>query len=1161
MPLSMPTHTLDRCFIRTTARSAAGLASDRERPAGSPSVTFPRILLAVGVIACLLAGFAMPDRCSAAEDWDAAWATPPTGTLRHPDSLETLLRAADPSDLVREVQERGDPRRGALVYYRSAAACSRCHGDGDAPNPLGPDLATLGDEVTAEQLIEAILLPSKRIRPGYETVSVLTEDGQLIAGMIIRQDEEQVVLRDATDLTKELRINRSEIEAIRPLETSLMPDGLIPVIGSQKAFYDLAAYVIGVARGGPAAATRWKPTPEELAITDDIENLDHAGIIRGLNRRDFTAGEAIYQGYCYSCHGLDGNTPSLATARAFGTQRLKYGEDPYRMFLTLSRGNGLMAPMTQLTPKERYQVVHYIREQFVKPGKLDETPIDTAYLEQLPQGNDSGERVLNVERDYGPALASQLGRRVNSALTISAGELTVSYNLHSLDLAGVWGGGFLKLDQTQHIRGRGEGTADPAGPLIAPLSFWRWGHDGTLDYPTEDLPPRGPMPAPWLDYHGHYLHGDRVVLSYAIDQREVFETVESLVRPEPAEGDDRADNEVNSDGRGIAQTLQIGPGSRLLLAIGRLDGYRITDAASDRSLRVSSAVGSSISMQRIDPTDSELPGHVGIGILGDRDGLTWRVDDQQRVVLEIPESDRSRRISILRWVGPSGELAAAKAWARLADAGGPAVADPEAWTAGGPARWETTPVTTGYLGLEPGGYALDTIPVPEVTPWNTWFRTSAIDFTADGRMVLATYGGDIWIVSQVTVDLRELRWKRFAAGLYEPMGVKVVNGRIHVTGKDRLTRLHDLNGNGEADFYESFAADPDVSVNFHAFNFDLQVDSQGFFYYSKSGHGADTDLPGVVYRISPDGKTRESLATGFRTPNGLGMLPDDRVTVSDNQGQWVPASKIDLLRRGGFYGWVQTYDGRGRWAPGGGTIDLKKVVPPTTFDRPLVYMPQVVDNSSGGQLWVDDPRWGPLSGKLLHTSFGRGWLFYLLTQDIEEVSQAAIIKLPLDFRTGIMRAAVNPADGQVYAVGLDGWNGGGRPGLLDHGIQRVRYTGKPHPIVSDCQVEPDGLRLSFNFPLDAAKATDPASYKIRHWNYFWQAAYGSEMYSPKTGKVGIDPVEVVDVELAADRRSVLLKIPNLRPVDQLQMLLRLADEAETPFAEEIYWTINRLPPK
>ncbi len=48
---------------------------------------------------------------------------PATDTLRHPDSLEQQLQATDPAVLAREVELRGDPHRGALLFYRSAAAC------------------------------------------------------------------------------------------------------------------------------------------------------------------------------------------------------------------------------------------------------------------------------------------------------------------------------------------------------------------------------------------------------------------------------------------------------------------------------------------------------------------------------------------------------------------------------------------------------------------------------------------------------------------------------------------------------------------------------------------------------------------------------------------------------------------------------------------------------------------------------------------------------------------------------------------------------------------------------------------------------------------------------------------------------------------------------
>lgn len=1063
-------------------------------------------------------------------------------TLRHPPTLEEQLKAVDPTFLAKEARLRGNARRGALVFYKSAAACATCHLSGETTSPLGPDLAKLGS-VTDTHVIESLLYPSRKIRKGYETQSVLTADGDVIVGMMVNQDSQQMTLRVASDLSHDKVLSMDDVDAVKKSDKSMMPDGLVASLGEQRDFIDLAKYVMEVAAGGEETAKQLRPSPEQLEVKDDTKNLDHAGIIKKLGRRDYEMGKSIYHGYCFNCHGNDGNTPSLPTARAFGTQKLKFGADPYRMFMTLSRGNGLMAPMSHLTPKERYQVVHYIRDQFMKPSNPDYFKVDKPYLAGLPKGTENGTAVHDIQRDFGPALASQLERKFSSALTVKLDGLTISYDLHTMNQAGIWRGGFLDLTNTQHVRDRGEGTADPRGEPVPALDGWQWGHDGSLDYSKIDLLPRGPMPPRWMDYRGHYLSGNRVVLSYAIDGRSILES-------------------PHATSSTITHSLQIGPGKPLVLAIADVPA---DSKASVHDLRQrvptmtkGSAAGSMVVTSQIDAKDHGE--FVAAGVLGETGGLEWSADKQNRIVLQIPAAGETRTIAVVRAVVHGAEALAAFGKQIKAGQSKDSIDSPSKLTNGGPRLWPEEITTVGIRGLEQDGYTLDTLTLPDSTPWNTWFRTSALDFFPDGRMAVATYGGDIWIVSGIDEDLTQLRWKRFAGGLYEPFGLKIVDGSIYATCKDRLTKLHDANSDGEADFYESFCADTDVSVNFHAFNFDLQTDSEGNFYYAKSGHGADTDLPGAVFKISADGKHREVYCTGFRTPNGMGILPGGRLTASDNQGQWTPASKVNLLRPGGFYGWVQTYSIPGMWEPGGGTIDIKKVVPPDSFDPPLVWMPQDFDNSSGGQLFVDDPRWGPLSGRLLHTSFGKGWMSYMMLQEVDgDAVQAAIIKIPLNFRTGIMRARVNPADGQIYATGLQGWNGGARVGLRDSGIQRVRYTGRPYPMVSDCKVESDGLRIRFNFPLDADSATDLDSYVAEHWNYHWRSQYGSDMYSPTTDKPGVEKMNVQSVTLGADGQSVKLNIPDLIPVDQVHLVVKVKSSDDQPFEEEIYWTINRVP--
>ena len=111
--------------------------------------------------------------------------------------------------------------------------------------------------------------------------------------------------------------------------------------------------------------------------------------------------------------------------------------------------------------------------------------------------------------------------------------------------------------------------------------------------------------------------------------------------------------------------------------------------------------------------------------------------------------------------------------------------------------------TRGRLGLIPGPYVVDTITVPEDNPWKSWIRCSGFDFFEDGETAaMCSVTGDVWIVSGINEDLKELKWRRFATGLFQPLGLKIVDGEVYVLGRDQITRLHDLNADGEADFYE-----------------------------------------------------------------------------------------------------------------------------------------------------------------------------------------------------------------------------------------------------------------------------------------------------------------------------------------------------------------------
>ena len=140
-------------------------------------------------------------------------------------------------------------------------------------------------------------------------------------------------------------------------------------------------------------------------------------------------------------------------------------------------------------------------------------------------------------------------------------------------------------------------------------------------------------------------------------------------------------------------------------------------------------------------------------------------------------------------------------------------------------------------------------------------------------------------------------------GMFQPLGLKIVNEQIFVTCRDQLVRLHDLNGDNETDFYECFNNDHTITEHFHEFAMGLQTDDEGNFYYAKSArHAKRAVVPhhGTLLRVSPDGKKTDILATGFRAANGVCLNPDGSFFVTDQEGHWNPKESHQLGYRRWF---------------------------------------------------------------------------------------------------------------------------------------------------------------------------------------------------------------------------------------------------------------------
>ncbi len=428
----------------------------------------------------------------------------------------------------------------------------------------------------------------------------------------------------------------------------------------------------------------------------------------------------------------------------------------------------------------------------------------------------------------------------------------------------------------------------------------------------------------------------------------------------------------------------------------------------------------------------------------------------------------------------------------------------------GSAQWPQWIRTQGELGTQTP-FATDRITIPFENPHGTLFFITAHDFFSDGTTAaIATMTGEVWLVKGIDDKLADVRWKRFATGLHQPLGMKIIKDQIHVLGRDQITRLHDLNRDNEADFYECVTNVMQTSPGGHDFIVGLETDAAGRFYFASGNQG--------VCRVE-DG-TLQVLATGFRNPNGLALSGDGKfLTTSVQEGDWTPASSICQIELGAD---------EGAHFGAGGPRDGKAPHPV------LLYLPRGEDNSSSSQAFVTGSQWAALKGdhNFVHLSSGGGSAWMVMRQKVNGVWQGAAYRITGNFDSGPQCARFHPKDGHLYVNGMAGW---GTYTPKDGCFQRVRFTGGSTPLPVAFEALDNGVLVRFDKPVPDTAAS---SFFAQCWNYRYGPQYGSPEYSVKHADTpGHDPLEIRSVQRLEGGKALFVEIPQLVPSSQIHLRL------------------------
>jgi hypothetical protein len=436
-------------------------------------------------------------------------------------------------------------------------------------------------------------------------------------------------------------------------------------------------------------------------------------------------------------------------------------------------------------------------------------------------------------------------------------------------------------------------------------------------------------------------------------------------------------------------------------------------------------------------------------------------------------------------------------------------------------------------------------------------QVSAMDWTADGRLVIATWGGslntlgEVYILDGVTgqTDPSKVTYKKIASGLREPMGLKVVDGMIYVSQKHELTELRDTNGDDVIDAQRTVATWP-FGENFHEFAFGMLY-RDGNFYLNLSVAinygGATTDPQPANNRGTSIVVNRRTgkvtyVAGGLRTPHGIGWGPKGEVFVTDNQGGWLPASKLVHVKQNRFFNHYTNPDG---------PFDANPVT------KPVLWLPQnEIANSPSTPVTVKS---GPFAGQLVIADVTYGGLQRAYLEKVNGEYQGAVFRHTQGLESGLTETTIGP-DGAFYVAGLGAGGNWGQEGKLSYGLQKLTPNGTNTFDMKSMSATRDGFKITYTQPLSAdtvAKIAENAAeaYQVQQWRYAATEQYGGP-------KVDEETLTVTGAQVSRDRKTVTVQVAGLKG-DRVVHLRSprpfAAESGEELWSTEAWYTLNAIP--
>ncbi|HQX50988.1 MAG TPA: c-type cytochrome [Planctomycetaceae bacterium] len=386
----------------------------------------------------------------------------------------------------------------------------------------------------------------------------------------------------------------------------------------------------------------------------------------------------------------------------------------------------------------------------------------------------------------------------------------------------------------------------------------------------------------------------------------------------------------------------------------------------------------------------------------------------------------------------------------------------------------------------------------------------------DGRMVMTSLKGDVWILSDTDQDSLPDSMQLFADGLSAPYGIRVDGDSILVAHKPEVLRLRDSDGDGRADQFDVVASGWGLSDDYHDWTTALVRDRNGELYvglgsdYSQSKRPIDNDRwRGTVLKIDSTGAI-SPISYGFRFPMGLAFDRDQDLFVTDNQGVQNTFNEINQVLVGKHYGVPSRHD------------TTKDVQP----EIPAVMVPHPWTRSVNSILFLPDDFANPdLAGHGIGCEYDTRCLIRFTIQNVDGTLQGASYRFSLPDQpggggnfVGPVSSAIGP-DGALYIGSIwdSGWQGGTNTGS----IERIVPNDTLPNGIREIQATPEGFKVTFFAAVDPTELKNADAWSIQGYTRHWSGSYAT----PDSDRYTLVPTEVT---ISDDLKTVVLKVQPLK---------------------------------